>query len=400
MTFSLPVDQIDAARLDALKADDVREGRQLDYKEMLPGNCDDDKREFLGDVTAFANTTGGDLIYGVIERRDETNTPTGQIEQIVGLPSLNLDAERLRLENVLRNGTSPRIPNVEIREISRDPGSPCLLIRVPRSLTGPHMVTYKGLSRFYSRNSAGKYQLDVQEIRAAFVAAETAYERLRSLRIDRVARVGALETPAPVGAGPKLLFHALPVAGADEVWGRFLKLNNAGQDNKILNLLPLIQGSVQTWRFNLDGFVLHTLRGDIDKQSYTQLFRDGGVECFSWLAKDNERGGFYFSGWEQRIIARFDAHKEFWRLVGVTAPVVLGLTLFGVRGWRVLPGPYGMAEMEGALDEDVVVVPDVLLSDLETPSDVALKPLFDLIWNGGGWPESPNYRDGRRTKPK
>ena len=30
------------------------------------------------------------------------------------------------------------------------------------------MVTYKGTSRFFARNSAGKYQLDVQEIRAAF----------------------------------------------------------------------------------------------------------------------------------------------------------------------------------------------------------------------------------------
>lgn len=65
MTFGLPVVQIDAAQLEALRADGVREGRQLEYKECLPGNSDDDKREFLADVTSLANAAGGDLIFGV-----------------------------------------------------------------------------------------------------------------------------------------------------------------------------------------------------------------------------------------------------------------------------------------------------------------------------------------------
>ena len=62
MIFNLPLTQIDAAQLETLRADAVREGRQLEYKETLPGNSDDDKREFLGDVTSFANAAGGDLI--------------------------------------------------------------------------------------------------------------------------------------------------------------------------------------------------------------------------------------------------------------------------------------------------------------------------------------------------
>lgn len=48
MTINLPLAQIDAAVLESLRADGVREGRQLEYKEMLPGNSDEDKREFLG----------------------------------------------------------------------------------------------------------------------------------------------------------------------------------------------------------------------------------------------------------------------------------------------------------------------------------------------------------------
>ena len=60
-----------------------------------------------------------------------------------------------------------------------------------------------------SRTSAGKYQLDVQEIRAAFLAAETAYDSLRRIRTERVAQVLALETPIQMAEGPKFMLHAL-----------------------------------------------------------------------------------------------------------------------------------------------------------------------------------------------
>jgi hypothetical protein len=197
--------------LESLRSDGVQEGRQLvEYKEALPGNSDDDKREFLSDVTSFANAAGGDLIFGVRERR-EAGRPTAEIEALAGLPGLNVDAERLRLEALIRDGIAPRMPLVSFHKISRDPEPPCFLLRVPRSWVGLHMVTYKNYSRFYSRTSAGKYQLDVHEIRAGFVAAEVVIERLRRFRVERVARALALETPMPIASGPKLILHALPV---------------------------------------------------------------------------------------------------------------------------------------------------------------------------------------------
>jgi hypothetical protein len=39
-----------------------------------------------------------------------------------------------------------------------------LRIRIPPSWAAPHIVTFQGLSRFYPRNSAGKYPLDAGEI--------------------------------------------------------------------------------------------------------------------------------------------------------------------------------------------------------------------------------------------
>jgi hypothetical protein len=397
VTFGLPLDQIDAARLEALRADGVREGRQLEYKESLPGNSDDDKKEFLADVSSFANAAGGDLIFGIRGRRDADGKPTGEIDAVVGLKDLNLDGETLRLEAMIRDGIAPRMPPVPFHEIRRDGKQSCLLLRVPRSWAGLHMVTYKNWSRFYSRTSAGKYQLDVHEIRAGVLTAETAYESLRRFRAERVAQVLALETPIQMAEGPKFMLHALPVDVGEEAWGRFLGM----KEGERLNALPMLAGSAANWRFNLDGFVIHTMRKDLDNQSYTQVFRTGGIEAISGalLVKDERRAGFYAWGMEGRVIAVLGRFQQFWQTIGVTPPLVVGLTLAGVKGWKVLRGPYDGWDPEARFDRDVVNPQEAMLSDLAVPADVVLRPLFDFVWCGGGWPGSPSYRDGRWVEP-
>ena len=57
-----PVESIDAAALERLVANAVSESRTLEYKRELPNPKEkDSKREFLADVTSFANAQGGDL---------------------------------------------------------------------------------------------------------------------------------------------------------------------------------------------------------------------------------------------------------------------------------------------------------------------------------------------------
>lgn len=397
MIFSLPLDQVNADRLEALRTDGIREGRHLEYKETLPGTSDDEKKEFLADATSFANAAGGDLIYGVRGRRDSAGKPTGEIEAIVGLPDLNFDAEQLRLQNMIRDGVAPRMSPLTFHPIPKGTAPSCLLVRIPRDWAGLHMITYKNWSRFYSRNSGGKYQLDVNEIRAGFLAAETAYDRIRRLRTERVARALALETPAPVGEGPKLILHAFPVNASEEVWPRVCAM----QESEIGTSLPIIVGTLSTWRFNLDGFVAHTQRNDKSRQCYTQLFRDGGIEALSGsvLAYHEARSGFYPGGMEETVIGGLRQYQKFAQSLGVTPPLLVGLTLSGVKGWKVLRGTYDFNDSDAVLDRDVVSPPEVMLSDLAAPEDVVLRPLFDFVWNGGGWAGSPNYRDGRWVKP-
>src|SRR5437016_1968889 len=95
--------------VEALIANAVSESRTIEYKEQLPGGTDDERREFLADASSFANAGGGDLIFGIREKRVANGKPTGLPETAEGLAGANPDGEKRRFEDMLRAGIDPRI---------------------------------------------------------------------------------------------------------------------------------------------------------------------------------------------------------------------------------------------------------------------------------------------------
>jgi predicted HTH transcriptional regulator len=182
----------------------VSEGRNIDYKRDLPKGNDEGKKEFLADVSSFANTAGGDLIFGIEE---EQGLPTN----VIGIHVVDMDLEVRRLDSILASGISPRI-KYEMRAIPLQSGNVVLMVRTQRSWLGPHRIVFKGHDKFYGRNSAGKYPLDVTELRTAFNLSGTVNERIRAFRTDRIIALMNNETPIPFTDTPKVILHLIPLA--------------------------------------------------------------------------------------------------------------------------------------------------------------------------------------------
>lgn len=89
--------------LNSLIADQVEEGKTIDYKLELPTNGYDSKKEFLADVSSFANAQGGFLFFGI---REENRIPV----ELVGLPDTTIDDDIQKLENMLRANSIVMIP--------------------------------------------------------------------------------------------------------------------------------------------------------------------------------------------------------------------------------------------------------------------------------------------------
>ncbi len=186
-----PLDQITEQDIENLIANKVREGRTIEYKEVLPTSSEDDKKEFRFDVSSFANAGSGDVIYGIEEER-QNGVPTGEPRAIKPLTCIP-DQEQLRLFQIMQVHVDPRIPVVHFRFLELAEGGHVAIVRVPKSWMGLHLVKINNCYRCYSRHSSGKYILDAGEIRAGFVAAEGGIERLKRFRLERVSRIIANE---------------------------------------------------------------------------------------------------------------------------------------------------------------------------------------------------------------
>src|SRR5579863_6424451 len=105
-------DTLSAVHLTALIESGLAESRTIEYKRELPGLGDEGRRDFLAQVTSFANAGGGDLVYGI---RAEEGVP----REIAAIADES-DGTTLRWESVIRDGVQPRIPGVRVRAIPVD----------------------------------------------------------------------------------------------------------------------------------------------------------------------------------------------------------------------------------------------------------------------------------------
>lgn len=397
-TFELPIKHITAKVLKTLVDNKIKEDLQLEYKETLPN--EKGREKFLTSITALANSAGGDLIFGIWAKR-ENGIPTGEPEAIVGIGGVILDQEKLRLEQWIKTCIEPSLV-VSVEVIERGTEAPCLLIRVPRSWSGLHMV--KTLDNpFYGRNSGGKYPLSVTEIRAGFVLAETARDRVRQFRSERIDRIQREEAPTHVGSGPKIVFHALPLNSDEDTWARFRDAEHDAaviKDGVALYLrLQLINRPVQNWHYNTDGFLTKTVESH---NSYVQVFRDCGIEAVDVTliqphgldSRDDELKVTQGVNIERGVIRALQSYQRFWTFLGVAGPIALFLTLTRVKGCGIIAKSGRLLRHEFVgFDRDCVMTSDVVMTDLSVAADCILKPLFDFIWNAGGYPESPHYKD-------
>jgi predicted HTH transcriptional regulator len=109
---NMPLGDIEEKHLEALIKEKTPERKVIEYKSELPKFDDpDDKKEFLADVSSFANASGGDLIYGI-------NAKDGVPEYLKGL-EIDVPAERkvMQLESIIRSNIEPKIPGLSIVEI-------------------------------------------------------------------------------------------------------------------------------------------------------------------------------------------------------------------------------------------------------------------------------------------
>ena len=167
------------ADLQTLLDNEVPEGIHIEYKRELYGGTDSEKKEFLKDVSSFANTAGGHIVIGIAAT---DGVPT----ELRGLAVGNLDSEQQRFESLLRDRMEPRIVGIRMAPVALKNGLRALAIRIPRSWNLPHAVMHNKARLVFARNSVGAHEASVDEMRAMFLAGATFLDRARDFHRERL----------------------------------------------------------------------------------------------------------------------------------------------------------------------------------------------------------------------
>lgn len=120
--------------LDDAVAFGLKESDELDWKTSPPPTSGLANTDFPKDVAAFANAGGGLIVYGVTE--------SGGVAD--GRADVNLPVTFEQYERTLRaatiNAITPPVFGVEFHMLGEAPGPRALVVEVPASVDGPHLI--------------------------------------------------------------------------------------------------------------------------------------------------------------------------------------------------------------------------------------------------------------------
>jgi hypothetical protein len=363
----------------------VMEGRTVEYKEALPGGADSEKKEFLADVSSFANTSGGNLYFGI---REAEGIPV----ELIGLDMQDVDAEIQRLENLIRDGIEPRLPPLRIEIVELLSSRAVIVMTIPRSWALPHAVKASG--RFHARHSTGKYPLDVGELRRLFIQSESLPERMRNFRRDRIALIEAGESPLTKGDKAKIILHVLPLQAFSS--GPLIDFTYI--DERVLDLSP-ISGYGTHSRHNFDGLLHYSVTQDTGNTvAYTQLFRNGCIETVdTFLLSHGDRRYIPSQAFEAKIAKALGSYLKVMRDLEVQTPVYVALALLRVDGYYMAVSNDLDTMRVQRIDRSELLLPEIAIEKYGSHPYTILRPLFDIVWNAAGWPRSMNYdEEGNR----
>ncbi len=153
---------------------EVEESLHLEYKacdalEKKEG-C---KKELSKDVSSFANSDGGTIIYGVIERDNKPITID------VGFDPNDISKEWI--EQVINSRISPKIEDIIITPIPLSNSDKFLyLIKIPKSDKAPHQASDKKYYKRYNFQSVPMEEYEIRELYFRNIISQTEFRKLQA----------------------------------------------------------------------------------------------------------------------------------------------------------------------------------------------------------------------------
>lgn len=219
-------------------------------------------------------------------------------------------------------------------------------------------------------------------------------EEIRQFRRDRIDLIESgksLIKLDDIGNGkktPKLILHLVPEKAFDP--SMIFGLSGLYRDP---NGLKPVYSSVATSLYNSEGFAvcgysLLRLRGTVG--SYVQIFHNGIIEAVD-LRFLNE-GYILGEPFKKHLIISLPKYLKTQEQIGVEPPIFFMLSMLNFKDFNT---DFDVPLNRHIIEQDCLLLPELKISEIENiESDIQtkIKPVFDIVWNAAGQPDS-DFKD-------
>ncbi len=381
-------------------AEERTEHKQLEYKRELPpsreeiaglrksGLLKDNKDpivEFACDVSAMANSEGGDIIFGIDE--DTLNLTPIEID--------DWDKTRSRLEQLILSNIEPRLIAFDFRSVEVSPGKVLVILRVPKSLIGPHQIS-SGRDKFWMRHPGGKHPMDIAQIRAAFLSSTTAIDSARRWRDERFNKLLRNDGHLQLEQGPIQVLHLIPLSFRDPM--RTIPIHLLQKQQRFLLPGPLNGSAIG--RINADGFLnFRRIGQDAAVDGYVQFYREGVIES-ARIVETNDGLSKVFPSVivEEQLFRALGYYLKAMDQAGIAPPILVGGAYFNVAGYRMAGNDFPVFAdkmPQYSIGPNMLSYREVLLDEWLSPEQIPelFKELVLSLWNASGYASSHHYRE-------
>lgn len=373
---------ISAEWIDSLVSNKVPESQRLEYKLELPKQSSSEKKEFLADVSAMANTAGGTILYGIDEERDANGQPTGLPASIPGVSVHNADQLRRGWEQMFGAALNPPLRGTTVQILDLG-GRHVVALSIPRSLHAPHAVWFEGNGKFWRRRGSGKYQVEPAELKAMFLEQAAWEDEARIYHKERVGLIGdgfVLETSA--SAPGAIVIHLLPLGRLQQ----FVVPINDGLAVKVRSLWKHNHSSIFNHRPTIDGFIVHCDPVENWRLGFIHVLRFGGLEiCIGNRNAPNDGFGVdHAADIVRTYVTIGTAYLQ--NDLNVDPPFAVAVrarNLSGMTGFYL--DRYGMKNSASLTYRQGELRFPVMVTNNEGDAELAIKHLSDMFWNSAGF---------------
>jgi hypothetical protein len=353
------------------------ESETLEFKSELPALSDKGKAEFLKDVCAMANASGGAILFGIAE--------VDGCAESLSLDTIDdRDAIIRRLAQLVHSNIEPSL-NVNFQFFELEQGQ-VFAVEVPSSLSGPHRFKFNEKYRFVRRYERHIADLTYEQLREAFGASSSRLRLINSWwgSVDPQAYF-----PRPLMPGASMRCALTPV-----LYDGFTTILDPKKVEQQWTHLLLSRYGGGSKSFNYYGLSAYPGGNSGEVRAFSQAERVGPV--WSWRALESfnytEGSKFYGAWFVDFIRDSFRTQKRIFATQGIRGSFIFHAAMNEMSGWTMKTVESHGFEEEHAGSIPQIEIGPVFINDLDQVDENSaglFSQVADRVWQAYGLASCP-----------